>query len=48
MPPPLSNLRILAVEQDDAGPIGPMLLADMGAEVVKTEAPSAGRTCRTR
>ena len=39
---PLSNLRILAVEQYGAGPFGSMLLADMGAEVIKIEDPSAG------
>ena len=39
---PLSDLRILAVEQYGAGPFGSMLLADMGAEVIKIEDPGAG------
>ena len=42
MPLPLSGLRILAVEQYGAGPFGSMLLADMGAEVIKIEDPSVG------
>ena len=42
MPLPLSGLRILAVEQYGAGPFGSMLLADMGAEVIKIEDPGAG------
>ena len=39
---PLANLRILAVEQYGAGPFGSMLLADMGAEVIKIEDPKVG------
>ena len=43
MPPlPLSGVRILTVEQYGAGPFGSMLLADMGAEVIKIEDPAAG------
>ena len=38
----LSGVRILAVEQYGAGPYGTMLLAELGAEVVKIEAPSMG------
>lgn len=38
----LSGVRILAVEQYGAGPYGSMLLAELGAEVVKIEAPSMG------
>ncbi len=34
---PLEGLRVLAVEQFGAGPVGTMLLADMGAEVIKIE-----------
>ena len=34
---PLDGLKVLAVEQFGAGPIGTMLLADMGAEVIKIE-----------
>jgi crotonobetainyl-CoA:carnitine CoA-transferase CaiB-like acyl-CoA transferase len=38
----LEGVRILAVEQYGAGPYGSMLLAELGAEVVKIEAPSIG------
>ena len=39
---PLTGLRVLAVEQYGAGPFGTMLLADMGAEVIKVENPGDG------
>lgn len=39
---PLEGVRILAVEQYGAGPYGTMLLAELGAEVIKIEAPSMG------
>ena len=39
---PLKGIRILSVEQYGAGPYGTMLLADLGAEVVKIEDPSRG------
>ncbi len=39
---PLSGVRIVAVEQYAAGPYGTQLLAEMGAEVIKIEAPSLG------
>lgn len=38
----LEGVRILAVEQYGAGPYGTMLLAELGAEVIKIEAPSMG------
>ena len=38
----LEGVRILAVEQYGAGPYGTQLLAELGAEVVKIEAPSMG------
>jgi crotonobetainyl-CoA:carnitine CoA-transferase CaiB-like acyl-CoA transferase len=39
---PLADLRVLAVEQYGAGPWGTLQLADLGAEVIKVEDPSAG------
>ncbi|MBB4265661.1 CaiB/BaiF CoA transferase family protein [Roseospira visakhapatnamensis] len=39
---PLEGVTILAVEQYGAGPFGTMLLADMGAEVLKIETPDSG------
>ena len=39
---PLDGIRILAVSQFGAGPFGTMLLADMGAEVIKIEDPATG------
>jgi crotonobetainyl-CoA:carnitine CoA-transferase CaiB-like acyl-CoA transferase len=42
MPPPLSGLRVIAVEQYGAGPYGSMQLADLGAEVIKIENPAEG------
>jgi crotonobetainyl-CoA:carnitine CoA-transferase CaiB-like acyl-CoA transferase len=39
---PLNGVRILAVEQYGAGPIGTQYLVDMGAEVIKIENPRDG------
>src|SRR5207249_4963077 len=39
---PLEDVRILAVEQYGAGPFGTLHLADLGAEVIKIEAPATG------
>jgi len=39
---PLKGIRILSVEQYGAGPYGTLLLADLGAEVIKIEDPSRG------
>ena len=39
---PLSDLRVLSVEQFGAGPWGTMQLADLGAEVIKLEDPGVG------
>jgi crotonobetainyl-CoA:carnitine CoA-transferase CaiB-like acyl-CoA transferase len=39
---PLADVRVLAVEQFGAGPWGTLQLADLGAEVIKVEDPSAG------
>ena len=38
-PLPLEGVRIIAVEQYGAGPWATMLLADLGAEVIKVENP---------
>ena len=37
---PLSDLRILAVEQYGAGPFGSLQLADLGADVIRIESPA--------
>ena len=39
---PLEGVRVLTFEQFGAGPYGSMLLADLGAEVIKIENPDAG------
>jgi crotonobetainyl-CoA:carnitine CoA-transferase CaiB-like acyl-CoA transferase len=39
---PLADVRIIAIEQYGAGPYGSLHLADLGAEVIKIEDPSAG------
>ncbi len=39
---PLSDMRVIAVEQYGAGPFGSMLLADLGADVIKIENPADG------
>lgn len=39
---PLKGIRILSVEQYGAGPYGTLLLADLGAEVIKIEDPTRG------
>jgi len=41
-PLPLSDLRIIAVEQYGAGPFGTQFLGDLGAEVIKIEDPGTG------
>ncbi len=43
---PLAGLRVLAVEQYGAGPFATMYLSDMGAEVIKIEAPGSGDSSR--
>jgi CoA:oxalate CoA-transferase len=44
--PPLSGIRVLAVENFIAGPVASMWLADAGAEVVKIEHPETGDQAR--
>jgi crotonobetainyl-CoA:carnitine CoA-transferase CaiB-like acyl-CoA transferase len=39
---PLTDIRIIAVEQYGAGPWGTLQLADLGAEVIKIEDPQSG------
>ncbi|MFN0074102.1 MAG: CaiB/BaiF CoA transferase family protein [Chloroflexota bacterium] len=39
VPPPLQGVRIIAVEQYGAGPWATMMLADLGAEIIKVETP---------
>lgn len=39
---PLDGVRIVAVEQYAAGPYGTQLLSELGAQVIKIEAPSLG------
>lgn len=46
-PLPLSHLRVLDVSQVMAGPFCTMLLADMGADVVKIEPPGTGDQTRS-
>lgn len=43
---PLQGCRILSAEQYGAGPYGTMLLAQLGADVVKIEPPVAGDSAR--
>ncbi len=47
MPGPLHNLKILDLTWALAGPFGTMLLADLGAEVIKVERPGVGDVART-
>jgi crotonobetainyl-CoA:carnitine CoA-transferase CaiB-like acyl-CoA transferase len=43
---PLQGVRVIEICNVAAGPFGAMLLADLGADVIKIEAPGAGDTLR--
>src|SRR5436309_6331283 len=46
MPLPLEGVRVIEVGQALAGPLAGVLLADMGADVIKIEKPDGGDDAR--
>ena len=48
MPGPLSGLLVLDLTRVLAGPFAGMLLAEMGARVIKIEKPQGGDEARTQ
>src|ERR1700732_546532 len=47
MPGPLHGYRIVDLTSNVSGPLGTMILADQGADVVKVEAPDSGDSTRS-
>ena len=45
---PLAGIRVLTLEQFGAGPYGTMFMAELGAEVIKVEAPDGDPSRRAR